>query len=62
MTSEEVNAIFSLSDVNKDKKLDYAEVSFYKFEVTSIFNRGVTIHITIRGWRYDGRTIWAHLA
>jgi len=28
MTTEEVNAIFSLADVNKDRKLDYAEVSF----------------------------------
>lgn len=28
MTTEEVNAIFSLADVNKDGKLDYAEVSF----------------------------------
>lgn len=27
MTSEEVNAIFSLADINKDGKLDYAEVS-----------------------------------
>lgn len=28
MTSEEVNAIFSLADINKDGKLDYAEVRF----------------------------------
>ena len=27
MTTEEVNAIFSLADINKDGKLDYAEVS-----------------------------------
>lgn len=33
MTTEEVNAIFSLADVNKDGKLDYAEVSSNKFEV-----------------------------
>lgn len=27
MTKEEVNAIFSLADINKDGKLHYAEVS-----------------------------------
>lgn len=27
MSTEEVNAIFSLLDINKDGKLDYAEVS-----------------------------------
>lgn len=27
MTTEEVNAIFSMADINKDGKLDYAEVS-----------------------------------
>lgn len=27
MTTEEVNAIFSLVDINKDGKLDYSEVS-----------------------------------
>lgn len=35
MTTEEVNAIFSLADINKDGKLDYAEVSF-KHEVTPV--------------------------
>lgn len=36
MTTEEVNAIFSLLDINKDGKLNYAEVSFYKHQLTSI--------------------------
>lgn len=36
MTTEEVNAIFSLLDINKDGKLNYAEVSFYNHQVTSI--------------------------
>lgn len=36
MTTEEVTAIFSLLDINKDGKLNYAEVSFYKHQVTSI--------------------------
>lgn len=31
MTIEEVNAIFSLADTNKDGKLDYAEVSCTSF-------------------------------
>ena len=29
MTTEEVNAIFSLLDINKDGKLDYSEVRLY---------------------------------
>lgn len=29
MTAEEVNAIFSILDINKDGKLDYSEVSLY---------------------------------
>lgn len=29
MTTEEVSAIFSLPDINKDGKLNYSEVSFY---------------------------------
>lgn len=33
MTKEEVNAVFSLADINKDGKLDYAEVSLEKCEV-----------------------------
>lgn len=36
MTTEEVTAIFSLLDINKDGKLNYAEVSFYKHQVTSV--------------------------
>lgn len=36
MTAEEVNAIFLLADINKDGKLDYAEVSLDKYQVTSI--------------------------
>lgn len=42
MTTEEVNAIFSLADINKDGKLDYAEVSLDKYEVTSILTDTVT--------------------
>lgn len=29
MTSEEVSAIFSLLDINKDGKLNYSEVSLF---------------------------------
>lgn len=29
MTTEEMNAIFSLADINKDGKLNYAEVSLW---------------------------------
>lgn len=36
MTTEEVNTIFSLADINKDGKLNYAEVSLDKYEVTFI--------------------------
>lgn len=35
MTAEEINTIFSMADVNKDGKLDYEEVSFDEYEVTS---------------------------
>lgn len=38
MTTEEVNAIFSLADVNKDGKLDYAEVSLDMYDVASALN------------------------
>lgn len=40
MTTEEMNAIFSLADINKDGKLDYAEVSLNVFYVSmkSIFS------------------------
>lgn len=31
MSTEEVSAVFSLLDVNKHGKLDYAEVSVFKF-------------------------------
>ena len=33
MSTEEVNAIFSLLDLNKDGKLDYAEVSLDKSDI-----------------------------
>lgn len=42
MTTEEVDAIFSLADINKDGKLDYAEVSLDKYEVTSVLTDPVT--------------------
>lgn len=34
MTADEVNAIFSLLDINKDGKLNYAEVSLFAYQVT----------------------------
>lgn len=36
MTADEVNAIFSLLDINKDGKLNYAEVSLFTYQVTCI--------------------------
>lgn len=38
MSTEEVSAIFSLLDINKDGKLDYAEVSLWKFQVYTYCN------------------------
>lgn len=37
MTTEEVNAIFSLADINRDGKLDYAEVSVDEAERHTMF-------------------------
>lgn len=45
MTAEEVDTIFSLADVNKDGKLDYAEVKknqkkyFHHFALFNTFTR-----------------------
>ena len=36
MTAEEIDAIFSLADANKDSKLDYAEVSLYMCDISFI--------------------------
>lgn len=36
MSADEVNAIFSLLDINKDGKLNYAEVSLFTYQVTYI--------------------------
>lgn len=36
MTTEEVNAIFLLLHINKDGKMNYAEVSLYKYHIISI--------------------------
>lgn len=36
MSTEEVSAIFSLMDVNKDGKLDYADVSFHSVSFKNV--------------------------
>lgn len=42
MTTEEINAIFSLADINKDGKLDYAEVALSK-KLKSYFHSSYNI-------------------
>ena len=36
MVAEEIDAIFSIADANKDSQLDYAEVSLYMCDISFI--------------------------
>jgi hypothetical protein len=44
MTAEEISAIFSIADANKESKLDYAEVSLYMCDISCI---SIQSYITI---------------
>lgn len=37
MTTEEMNAIFTLAEINEDGKFDYSKVSLDKYEISFFF-------------------------